>query len=502
MAEIEPFVTETPVAGEGPIAIIDVGSNSVRLVVFELLTRSPRSVFDEKVPCGLGRGLGESGRLSPEGRVRALATIRRFGALIRAMRAQLLGAVATAAVRDAEDGEDFARVVHAEAGIALRVLSGTEEARITELGVLSAFPNAEGVMGDLGGGSLELVQLGSGARSNHETLALGPLRFLTDPAPSREEITAAIDSQIGAISWLHQAEGRTLYAVGGAWRTLARIHMAHHRYPLRIVHGYRISRQDMAEIAALVSRLGSQSVAEIEGVPGRRAESLPVAALVLERLLDHAKPAEVVMCAFGLREGLLYEHLPREARGEDPFLAAARDSASREGRYSVHAEEINAWARPVFEDGDSEHARLRFAACSLSDLSWRGHPDYRAELAMVRILRAPFVGLDHRERAFVSLAVAARYGGRVKSGLAVEAQNLMSGDAAREARAFGFALNLAHTLSGGMPNILSATRLESTGVGIDLVLPATLAAFAGEAVTVSLQALGESLGKKTRLVVE
>lgn len=501
MAHIESLVTETDTASDSRIAIIDIGSNSVRMVVFERLARAPRLVFDEKVSCSLGQGLAQFGRLHPEGRTRALHTIRRFSSLIGAMRATLLGAVATAAVRDASDGEEFVKVILAETGIAVQILSGAEEARIAGLGVQSAFPRGNGVMGDLGGGSLELVRLSDRSQTELATLPLGPLRFQGSDLDSKS-ITGEIDAALHDTEWLQTVRGETLYAVGGAWRALARIHMAQNEYPLKMIHGYRVPRFEMINFAAMIAGLSSRSIAEIPGVPKKRVASMPGAARVLERLMRMAEPEDVVFCAYGLREGLVFDALPMEWRDGDPFLAAARDSAEREGRYSINADEITKWAQPLFDDEHAEHARLRYAACLLSNISWRGHPDYKAEMGMVRILHAPFVGIDHPGRAFVSLAVGSRYGGSTGSSIANDAQKLMSEDAAEEARAFGYAINLAHTLSGGMPNVISETKLRERDGAIELVLPKRHATLVGEAVEASLKDLGKSLGKMTSLLIE
>src|SRR5215470_10897185 len=227
-------------AREGRIGVIDLGSNSIRLVIYERLSRSPAPIFNERVLCGLGRGLQRSGKLSPEGTSRALDNLARFMLLARHMGVSRLDLLATAAVRDASDGAAFVAEASRRCHAAIRVLSGQEEARLSALGVLSGMPEADGVMGDLGGGSLELVALNRGEIGEQATLPLGPLRIMELGEGEPKRARGAVDAALAGLLWLESCAGRVFYAVGGAWRAIARIHIEQSRYPLHVIHHYRV----------------------------------------------------------------------------------------------------------------------------------------------------------------------------------------------------------------------------------------------------------------------
>ena len=483
------------------VGVIDVGSNSVRLVVFDGLHRRPIPVFNERVMCGLGRGLKATGRLDKEGVAGALAALGRFARLSQAMELASLDVLATAAVREAEDGPDFVAQVRQHCGLEVRVLSGKEEARLAALGVISATPEADGAMGDLGGGSLELVALDLGGLGAQATLPLGLLRLqeLAGEDPSR--LRGVIDESLAAARWLRETRGRPLYAVGGGWRALARADMARTGYPLHIIHGYALSPERAAELAKSVAGMDRRVLERLPGVPRRRFDLLPLAALVLARLLKVARPGRVVFSAHGLREGWLYARLPDEARRQDPLLEACRELASREGRFSEHGEELAAWTAPLLPDEGREGARLRLAACLLSELAWRAHPDHRADEALLTILWAPFVAVDHPQRAFLALAVHARYTGGGESAAVAQTAKLIDAEGAERARLLGLALRLGHTITGGAPGVLGKFSLHLPEGELVLALSRRDQALMGEAVERRLDALAHALGRVPALRV-
>jgi len=446
--------------GERRHAVVDVGSNSIRLVVFDGLKRAPLPLYNEKVMCGLGRRLDASGRLDPDGVELARANLQRFADLISAMGVDSVDAVATAAVRDAEDGPAFVADVRRESGLELRVLTGPEEAELSALGVLAGIPDADGVVGDLGGGSLELVQIGDGAPGAQATLPLGPLRLpaLGDAAASK--LSAPIDRVLAGVPWLGAAGGRTLYAVGGSWRALARIHIAQADYPLRVIHRYRVRAGEFAGLARLVSRQSRESLVQMHGVTRRRLDVLPQAAAVLERLIAALAPAEVAFSAYGLREGLVYGRLSAAVRRQDPLLSACRDVAARAARFPEHAAELVNWTRKLFADEPAEDTRLRHAACLLSDIAWRTHPDFRAVHAFNEILYYPALHAEHSGRAFLALAVFARYTSKEPPELLGRIRAMIGEEAAQRARIIGLAARLGETISGGVPGMIERFALR------------------------------------------
>jgi exopolyphosphatase/guanosine-5'-triphosphate,3'-diphosphate pyrophosphatase len=478
----------------GRIGVVDIGSNSIRLVVFDGETRAPQVVFNEKVLCGLGRGLDETGLLNADGVEQALGNLNRFVHIGRAMGARQIHMLATAAVRDASNGREFCRIVERQSGMPVRVLSGEEEARLSACGVVAGTPGADGLMGDLGGGSVELVRLEKGELGAHGTLPLGPVRLLDSALGDHDQAKRIIDKQLATLPWLSAVAGRSFYAVGGAWRNLARIHMEQTHYPLHIIHHYRIGRSDGEALARIVGRQSRRSLASIRGVSRKRVETLPFAALLLDRLLRLAQPAEIVFSAYGLREGFLYDRLDRAERRKDPLLVYARELGAREGRLGDIGADLAGWIAPVRPPAAHASERLVQAICHMSDIGWREHPDYRAAHGFHRILHLPAVGWTHAERVFAAMAIAYRYGGEFEQNAAVE--RLLDSDGRRHAIALGLALRLAFSMSGGGAiAILKSAALRNEPGRLVLTLPAGTVALYGEAVRRRLEALGRALEK-------
>ena len=453
---------------EAPYGVLDVGSNSIRLVVFEGLTRAPAPLFNERELCGLGATLGETGSLAPDAVEPALDALRRFAAAATALGVGPLDAVTTAAVRDASDGARFRAAVARETGFSLRVLSGEEEARYAALGVVSAFPAASGLMADLGGGSLELVRLDRGRLTEHATLPLGVLRLGSLAAGRR---TALAAERLKALPWLDTAEGAPVYLVGGAWRALARLRMAAERHPIPVVHHYRMTAVEAREAAKAFAAADPRTLRPgPEGMWPRRLATVPTGAAVLRALLKAAAPGEVLFSAFGLREGLLFDRLPQAVRALDPLRDACRAIARRDGRSLVYAEALEAWLARAALPALDAHRDLLPAAAFLAEIAWRQHPDLRASDAFARISRAPFVGIDHPGRVFLALAVATRYKSALPTEVARAINRLLPPTARAEARALGLALRLAERLSCGEPAVLDGSQLAADGRRLTLTL--------------------------------
>jgi exopolyphosphatase/guanosine-5'-triphosphate,3'-diphosphate pyrophosphatase len=477
------------------IGVVDIGSNSIRLVVFDRLARAPQLLFNEKVLCGLGRGLDADGRLNPEGVESALLNLGRFVRLAKAMGIGRLDLLATAAVRDAANGAEFAATVRKRCGVPVRILSGSEEARLSALGVVSGIARADGLMGDLGGGSLELVGLDRGALGAHVTLPLGPLRVGEAAIADRDAARVLIDRHLESVPWIADLHGRSFYAVGGAWRSLARIHMEQVGHPLHVIQQYRIDREQAENLLRVMSRLGRRTLSAISGLSRRRLDTLPFAALLLERLLRQGRPEAVVFSAFGLREGYVFSQLPAALRREDPLLAAARDHGDRDGRFGPMGEALEEWTRPLFATESADQRRLRAAVCLLSDIAWRDHPDYRAEQSFSRILRLPIGGLEHGERVFAAAAVAARYAGTLEPVAREPVLRLIDEPRLGQALVLGLALRLAFSLSGATRRLLKETGIKIAGDRLTLMLPKDGSVMYGEAVDRRLEALGRAIGR-------
>lgn len=483
----------------GRIAVIDVGSNSLRLVVFERLGSSLLPLLNEKVMCALGRGIGGSGRLNPEGVELAFGNLQRFVALSRALQVDHIAIIATAAVREASDGRAFVAEAERQCGVPVRIIDGAEEGALSAAGVLAGIPDADGIVGDLGGGSVELVRVEAGEIDESVSLPLGPLR-LAELGDNRKAVNETIDRAFEQTPMLREARGRSLYLVGGAWRAIARLHMEQTGYPLHIIHQYAIRRRPAESFLEIVDHQSRRSLERIATINRRRLEVVPLAATILRRLMAAVRPDRILFSAYGLREGYAYGLLSPDSRA-DPLIAACIGVAASQSRWRSDGDRLQRWIEPVFFDLDGRALRMHRAACWLSDIAWTEHPDYRAEQAFTRSLRMPVGAIAHRERVFIALALHARYGGALGDPVTTSTRVLIDDEAAAEARALGLALRLAYTLCGGALGLLDQVSLQrDDGDSLVLELPASGSLFTGEAVQRRLDALGRALGLRTRTV--
>jgi exopolyphosphatase/guanosine-5'-triphosphate,3'-diphosphate pyrophosphatase len=443
-------------------AVLDVGSNSVRLVIYRVEGRAIWSLFNEKVQAGLGRGVEQTGLLNPDGVHAALTALRRFRAVLDAVRPRHIYSAATAAVREAADGPAFVERVRAEAGIVLDVLDGEQEARFAALGVLAGSPRAEGVVGDLGGFSLELIRLEKGQPGPGITLPCGPFALGLgkpfDATAVRKDVGRKLDSAFAY-------KAKCFYAVGGAWRTLALVHMRLADYPLEILQQYEMSGADALDAARFISRQSKGSLERIEGVSKKRVEALPYAAILLEALVERLEFERVSVSAYGLREGLLYEAMEPELRAQDPLIAGCAALGARQAVAEDLGQALELWLQPamgalppVFAPG--RDSVLLAAASRLADLGSRLHPDHRAELVFEQVLRAPIAGMDHPERAFLAAALFARHTGSPALPEPRIMSRLLSPERLQRARAVGAAMRLGCDLSGRSPALLARSWLR------------------------------------------
>jgi exopolyphosphatase / guanosine-5'-triphosphate,3'-diphosphate pyrophosphatase len=484
-----------------PVAVIDIGSNSVRLVVYEGLTRSPTALFNEKALCGLGREVQSTGLLAADAVEHALSTLKRYNALCATMGVKKILAIATAACRDARNGRAFVKLAERTIRADIDVLSGAREAELTALGVISGVHRADGVVGDLGGGSLELVDV-HGTRARHGlTRPLGGLALADISAKSLKKAEKFVKKTLTALPVLKGCADRSFYAVGGTWRSLARLHMWQTGYPLHVMHGYAIPVDEALEFAKLVHRVDVDTLSNIDVVASARRPLLPYAALVLEYILRIGKPRQVVFSALGVREGLLYSLLKPRDKEKDALIEAARDLNRLRSRSPRHGEELIDWTdRFLFSSGldeTAEERRLRHAACLLADIGWRAHPDYRGEQSLNIIAHGGFSAIDHPGRAYLALSVFYRHVGLVMDDeLSPRLRELASTRMIDRARVLGAALRLAYVISAAMPGVLPRTSLAVERHRLALRLPGQSSALGGERVLNRLRSLARLIGRE------
>ncbi|RUO97261.1 MAG: Ppx/GppA family phosphatase [Hyphomicrobium sp.] len=489
-----------------PIGVVDIGSNSVRLVVYEGAVRAPTPVFNEKILCGLGRSVATTGSLGVEAVERALAALARFRVIAHILSVKNIRVIATAAVRDAQNGRDFIERGEKAIGTKIDVLSGETEARLAAQGIMMGFVDADGVAGDLGGGSLELIDIAQDRLNDAATLPLGGLRLIDTTGNKIERAVDVIDGALASLPWLRNGAGRTFYAVGGTWRALARMQMERVDYPLRVMQGYRLTTREALDLCEQFRKVKKPfDLPGIAGVARARREVLPFGALVLERLLRQMEPRQVVFSVYGIREGLIYGLLPPFERARDPLISFCEDYAGLRARSVEHAYELCAWTDQLFADPAMEESaderRLRHAACLLSDVGWRAHPDYRGEQSVNTIANAGLGGVDHQGRIFLALSVFHRHetsddGG---AGVSDRLRSLVSKRVQRRARILGAAIRAAHMLSIGMAGVIDQTPLNYEAGALVLSLPPAYAALDGERLRRRFGLLAELVGKRPEI---
>ncbi|MCA8929208.1 MAG: Ppx/GppA family phosphatase [Alphaproteobacteria bacterium] len=450
-------------------AVIDIGSNSVRLVVYGIKGSCLISLFDEKAMCGLGRGLSESGTLHPEGRRQAMCELRRFTRVAADEEPEALFLFATSAVRDASDGEAFVADVTEDTGLSVEVISGLEEARLAAEGVAGAIPGATGLVGDLGGGSLELVRLENGRVREQASLPIGALR--RSEAADTKATMDWIDQALATVPWLPLCGGQPFFVVGGAWRAFARAHMQQQNYPLDVIHHYEMTADSAKWIAELMAKMSKPSADLLETISKRRRAIMPYAAQVLARVVTQAEPSTVIASSHGLREGYIRDRVSI-AEG-DPLLDFSRIAGAATARIPPEAQVIRDWLLPVFRHDPLAPPRLIEAACWLADLAGREHPDRRAYLGYSRGLNLSSVAIDHRERGFLGTAMRCRYGGVPRDGDLEEARQLTSPEAIASAIRLGVVLRMAQAISPTGKG-LRGTTLALTPEHLRLAGPADL----------------------------
>lgn len=479
-------------------AIIDIGSNSIRLVVYQGPARLPSTLFNEKVMAGLGRGVAATGAIDPEAMARAQGALARFAALARAMEVGDIRTVATAAVRDASNGA--ALIGHAEGiGLAVELLSGDEEALASGRGVLSGIPDADGIVGDLGGGSLELVRVKDGEVGERISFPLGVLRVGAIRARGKSALDRHVLKLLRKSRWEGAGAEKPFYLVGGSWRSLARLDMHLTGYPLPIAHHYEMPAPTISRLARAIAHLDRARLRQVPDLSSARIPTLGDAAAVLGAVMRHLGSATTIVSAYGLREGLLYGALDEKTRAQDPLIVATRDEGRRLGRFAEHGDLLDRWIAPLFDDDSADLARLRHAACLLADVGWHANPEFRAERGLDVGLHGNWVAIDARGRALVAQALFTGLGGG--TGSPAPLQSLADERELRRAAGWGLAIRLGQRMSGGVAAPLKRARLGRSGKAVTLTLDKVDAALYGETVERRHKSLASMLDGEARLVL-
>jgi exopolyphosphatase/guanosine-5'-triphosphate,3'-diphosphate pyrophosphatase len=474
------------IQGALPVAVLDIGSNSVRLVVYERHARALTTLYNEKSACALGRGLAATGHIADANIERALTAMQRFALVARLMRVGKVHVLATSAVRDASNSASFVSAIEQVMGADVRVLSGEEEAHFAALGVLAGMPDFEGVIGDQGGGSLELSVLAKGQDKVGETHELGVIRLQDDSGGSVARAATLARARLKSSRVLKDNRNRMFCAIGGTWRSFAKMLQVRSNYPLHMVQHYVVSAVEAEKLCAeiIAAAAAGRPMPLGDNVSASRRDLVPYSAAVLSELIKAGAFERIAFSALGVREGYLYGLLDAAEQAIDPLQQAAEEMNLLRARSPAHAGDLIGFSGQFFKaigiPETVEEDRLRQAACNLADIGWRGHPDYRGEQSVDLVAYGSMVGVDHPGRAFLAQVLAVRYMG-LKHKSASQALLALAGETGTQrARLLGVAMRVAYPMSAAMPGVLPRTRFEVVDGTLQLLLPEDLAFLDGE----------------------
>ncbi len=482
------------------VGVVDVGSNSVRLVVFDGAARSPAYFYNEKIMAGLGQGLAQTGRLNPDGKRRALAALRRFALLAKAMKLPPLICVATAAVREAEDGAEFQKLAERETGLKLWVIDGPEEARLSAQGVQLGWPEAEGIVCDIGGNSMELAEVSGGKVGRRASSTLGPFRLQQVPG-GKKGLQRHIHDTVEALADEIGRGHERFYLVGGSWRAFARLDMERRAYPLTVLHEYRMRPQSVLQTAHWIAEADLATLRARTGMSAARIDLVPLASQVLRQIVLSFHPKEIDVSSYGIREGLLYEQMPERLRMRDPLIEACRHAERTMARMPGFGKKLYQFILPIFRDLPESRLRIIKAACLLHDTTWRAHPDYRAEACFDNATRANLGGLSHSERVYLGLALLHRYKNSRAGSRMAPLFALLDDHEIREAEVLGKAMRFGAMFAVRSPEDAGEIVWRRKKKTLELRLNAETEALYGEVAEARFNALGEALGATAQVTV-
>lgn len=476
-----------------PIAVIDIGSNSIRLVIYASGGRYPFPLFNERSNCRLGEGLGEDNLLQPSRLKAALTTMSRFAVIMKSMDVTTVHAVATAAVRRARNADDFTRPAEAIIGHPISVLSQDEEAHYVSRGLTLNMPNATGLVADLGGGSLEVVALQHGEYRHATSFNFGHLSEVSE---------AEVERSLTATPWIAAFGADCIYGVGGSFRALGLAYIEQSGYPLAVLHGLRIPGRDANQL--LSDFAGDKS--DFSGVPLGRQKTMSTAAMIMHQLLRHAGAGRIMVSGTSIRDGLIADRELGDHDRADFLQVVGKEISRTSHRFKGVPDALISLLQPLFSRPDTDNAdrlalahdkfmRLLKAACRLSDLCWHEHEDVRGDLGARRVLGLPVNCVSHKERIWLATAIYHRYvGQKTNKARPPELDHILSRRRRAEATTIGLGLRFALSFSGGTAGALNRLRLGNDGKVLTLHVSPDVAAFIDGQTRRRFEQVAESAG--------
>lgn len=481
-------------------AVIDIGSNSVRLVVYAGHSRIPSTIFNEKILAGLGSELATTGNIGADNFDQAIGALKRFKILCEELQVSNINIIATAAVRDAHNGPQFVEAVR-EIDLEIKIIDGEQEAHYSALGVISAFPKQNGVVADLGGGSLELAQIMDGDIVQKISVPMGVLRVQKWFEQGYDSLFSIFQNFTQTLGWNAVPDCENLFLVGGSWRALAHIDRDETDYPLRVIDHYKIDIERSRTMDSMLEKRENENFSKSLGISSSRIKTLPQAAALMRCVSDFFDPQSIYISAFGLREGILFSKLDEATRSMDPLLVGTREFSRTQRRFHDKKSDVNLWISDIFRDDDTEMERIREAFCNLGDVAWRANPDFRAKWGLDIGLHGNWTGINGSGRDILGQALFSCFGGG--SIIYPNGGGLASEQAMHRAIAWGLTVRLAQRLSGGRRGLLSRSKIALVGNEnkvLQLQIERDYQDICGESVTKRLKQLADFMGYDNEII--
>ena len=431
------------------IAVIDIGSNSIRLVIFDRYGRYPYPLFNERITCQLGANLQQTKMLREDRIDHALETLKRFSRIVKTADLGSVHAIATAAARQAVNAKDFLDPAEKILKNNIRVLSGKEEALLVAQGLLANIPKANGIIGDLGGGSLELIRVKKGIISDAISLNFGHLS-----GGNIKELSEKIRS----FKWNNDGTEEYFYGVGGSFRALGLAYKYKRKYPIDLLHGLSIPIKKTNRILNKIIK----TKGTMKGLPLSRKETMSNAANIIKTVLKETITNNIMICGTSVRDGVVLNALDTSKTKTDPLLITCKEIAKQTERFSGLSGSLEKLLQPLIKIGNKDDLeRLLKAACYLSDISWNEYSNSRSFLAAERILLLPINSITHRERAWLSNTLFYRYARQFEiDKFPFDFSSVLEKNDQYTSRTLGLALRFAMTISAGLPKLLKNVKID------------------------------------------
>jgi exopolyphosphatase/guanosine-5'-triphosphate,3'-diphosphate pyrophosphatase len=473
------------------IGIIDIGSNSIRLVVFDGPKRSPLYLYNEKVFFRLGlQSFG--GKPFGSNTLEAVShIIKRYVAICRNMEISKIIMFGTSALREASNSNVLVESIREKTNVDVDIISGEKEAFYAAQGILLGFPNAEGVICDLGGNSVEFANIRKNVVTECNSVLLGPLT-IKNLGEKCKNLDDHMKNQLATITNFNGVKNKSFFLIGGSWRAIAKIHMQRIKYPLKIIQGYKVESKKLKKTLEFIQESSFLTKSDEMNISLGRLELLPQAARLLKIIIDEFEIKVLTFSSFGVREGLIYEHLSVAEKKRDPLIEAAKFFEKKETRFPKMSKHTFNWISPLYENLPPKTKRVILAATKLHDIAWIAHPDYKTEMCLEIVTRSNISGISHQERVFLAMILLFRHKAKPEKIFNSKLFKIVPKKKRKIALVIGKGLRLASTFFGEK-SLLNKIEFRLRANEVDLCFQSKMDSINGEIVEKRIQELNKAL---------